>query len=172
MNKDQTNRLAFIFTSLKEFSYCLDRLNNVSDTCKPGSAMMRFYLNSIYSYVANYLLLSKKENEVLGGNLYPALKDLGLEHLLDPIIEALKEEIDNIEFREIILKFRNKVFVHTDFTFNQFDKHIYSKIDFTEKKIFDKYQELLQKLCYQIQELYIKIGTILLSIDSTGLTNV
>ena len=78
--------------SLKEFCYCLDTLNTISNNCEQGCAQMRFYINSLYLYTANYFLLDNDTNIPIGGNLYPALKDLSLEKSLDQIIEILKKK--------------------------------------------------------------------------------
>ena len=78
MNKTENEKLGRIWLSLKEFSYCLDTLDTVSVRCDQGCAQMRFYLNSLYSYTANYFLLDNGSNIPIGGNLYPALKELVL----------------------------------------------------------------------------------------------
>ncbi len=146
MNPDDIEKLKNIYISLKEFCYGLDTLDKISENCDQSSAMMRFYMNSLYSYTANYFLLDNGVNIPIGGNLYPALKDMGLEESLNEIIEILNEEIESMKFKEIIRKFRNKALVHTDYSFNALDEQIYNEINLRSIENAQKYQELLQRL--------------------------
>ena len=98
MNEEQIEKLSLIVVSLKEFSYGFDRLDEIAKHAQQGSAQMRFYLNTLYEYIARYFLLYKKETEPLGGNLYSALKELGLESYLDPIIDTLSQKIGKLDF--------------------------------------------------------------------------
>ena len=79
---------------------------------------MRFYMNSLYSYIANYFLLDNGVNDPIGGNLYPALEEIGLQDNLNDIITILNTRIDSLEFKEILRTFRNKVIVHYNYSCN------------------------------------------------------
>ena len=162
MDKLANEKLMRICISLKEFSYCLDTLDIVSLSCDQGCAEMRFYLNSLYSYTANYFLLDNGTNNPIGGNLYPVLKELGLEDRLNEVIEILHNKIESMELKEILRKFRNKVIVHTDYSFDSLDEHIYKIVDLTTMENFHKYQELIQKLFDKTKQLYVNLGSILL----------
>jgi len=166
MNPENFEKLGNIVISLKEFCYGLDTLDKISNNCAQSSAIMRFYMSSLYSYTANYFLLNNGTNIPIGGNLYPALKDLELEESLNEIVEILNEEIESMEFKEILRKFRNKVIVHTDYSFDALDEHIYNIVNLRSIENFQKYQELLQKLYDKIKELYVYLGSILLEHDS------
>lgn len=165
MEPKQIEKLGIICITLQEFCYALDTLDSISDDCEPGCAKIRFYMNSLYSYVANFFLLDNGSNIPIAGNLYPALKELGLEENLNQVVEILKEKIESLELQEVIRKFRNKVIVHTDYSFNALDDHTYNKVDLRTKDNFLKYQELLQNLYYNIKELYIHLKMILLYYD-------
>ncbi|GFP32828.1 hypothetical protein HKBW3S42_01135 [Candidatus Hakubella thermalkaliphila] len=159
MDNKQIEKLGLIVASLKEFSYGLDRLDEISLQAEQGSATMRFYLNTLYEYVARYFLLYKDSNTPLGGNLYSALKDLGLEDYLDPIIQTLSQRIGTMDLQTILLTFRNKMITHSEFSFEPLEKTIYSIVDLRQPKNSQKYQQLIQKLFDQVKELYINLAT-------------
>lgn len=160
MNKEQVEKLGFIILSLKEFCYGLDRLDEISDQVEQSSALMRFYMNSLYEYTARYLLLDKQENVPVGGNLYPALKELSLEDHLTPIIDILNERIGNLDLQNILRIFRNKMITHCNFTLEPLKK-IYEIEDLRKPENFIKFQELLQRLYDQIKQLYIELTIII-----------
>ena len=161
MNKEQIEKLSLVVVSLKEFSYGLDRLDKISIYSEQGSAQMRFYLNTLYEYIARYFLLYKKEKEPLGGNLYSALKELELENYLDPIIDTLSQRIGKLDLQTILLTFRNKMITHSKFSFEPIESKIYEVEDLREPKNFIKYQDLIQKLFDQVKELYVNLSMIL-----------
>jgi len=162
MNHKNIEKLSNIVISLKEFCYGLDTLDEISNNCAQSSSMMRFYMSSLYSYTTNYFLLNNGTNIPIGGNLYPALKDLGLEESLNEIVGILNEEIESMELKEIIRKFRNKAIVHTDYSFDALDENIYNKINLKSIENTQKYLELLRKLYDKTKELYVYLCLVLL----------
>ncbi len=161
MNKEQVEKLSLIVMSLKEFSYGLDRLDEISENVQQGSAQMRFYLNTLYEHVARYFLLYKKETDLLGGNLYSALKELGLQRYLNPIIDTLSQKIGELDLQNILLTFRNKMITHSKFSFESIESKIYEIEDLREPENYNRYQELIQKLFDQVKELYVDLAMIL-----------
>lgn len=147
--------------SLKEFSYGLDRLDEIAEDVKQGSAQMRFYLNSLYEHIARYFLLNKEEEEPIGGNLYSALKELGLQSYLNPIIDTLTQRIGELDLQTILRTFRNKMITHSKFSFEPFERRIYEIEDLREPKNYMRYQELIQKLFDQVKDLYVNLAMIL-----------
>ncbi|MHB8276161.1 MAG: hypothetical protein ACYDIA_00700 [Candidatus Humimicrobiaceae bacterium] len=161
MDEEQIEKLSFIVFSLKEFCYGLDRLDKISDQVEQGSAQMRFYMTSLYEYSARYLLIDKRENLPIGGILYPALEELGLENYLLPIINTLNEKIGSLDLQTILRIFRNKMITHSKFTFEPIEKKIYEIKDLRKQNNYIRFQELLQKLYDQIKELYVNLLNLL-----------
>lgn len=162
MNQEDIQKLGHICFSLKEFCYGLDSLDEASYNSEQGSSKMRFYMNSLYSYAANYFLLNNDVNDPIGGNLYPALKEIGLENNLDDIVNILNTRIDSMEFKEIIRTFRNKAIVHSNYTFDVVDRRIYDEVNLRSEENILKFQELLQNLYDKVKELYIHLYSIFL----------
>ena len=161
MNKEQIEKLSLIVMSLKEFSYGLDRLDEIAEQTEQGSAQMRFYLNTLYEQIARYFLLYKKETEPLGGNLYSALKGLGLESHLNPIIDTVSQKIGELDLQTILLTFRNKMITHSKFSFEPIESKIYKIEDLREPENYKRYQKLIQKLFDQVKQLYVDLAMIL-----------
>lgn len=160
MDTRQIERLNMVVSSLKEFCYGLDRLDEISMVSEQGSAQMRFYMNSLYEYTAKYYLLYKKISLPIGGNLYPALKELGLSNYLNPIISTLNEKIGNLDLQTILKTFRNKMVTHSNYTFEMIEKKIYEIEDLRKSENYGRFQELLQRLYGQTKELYLKLSNL------------
>ena len=161
MDEEQVEKLGLIVFSLKEFCYGLDKLDEISEQVEQGSAQMRFYMNSLYEYSARYYLLYNKDNLPIEGNLYPTLKELGLEDYLNPIINTLNEKIGSLDLQTILRTFRNKMITHSKFSFEPLEQRIYEIEDLREPNKYIKFQELLQRLYEQTKELYVELATIL-----------
>lgn len=161
MDSEQIKKLNFIVFSLKEFCYGLDKLDEISGQVDQGSAQMRFYMNSLYEYSARYLLIDKKDDLPIGGNLYPALEELGLGESLLPIIDTLNEKIGSLDLQTILRTFRNKMITHSEFSFEPVEKKIYEIEDLRKKNNYIRFQELLQKLYDQVKELYANLLNLL-----------
>jgi len=158
MHEEQIEKLGHIVFSLKEFCYGLDRLDEISEEVEQGCAQMRFYMNSLYEYTARYFLLNKQEDLPIGGNLYPALKELGLEDYLTPIINTLNKKIGSLDLYTILRTFRNKMITHGNFTFEPLEKKIYEIEDLRKPENYIRFQELLQRLYNQVKELYVNLS--------------
>jgi len=161
MNSEEIQKLNLICISLKEFCYGLDSLDKSSQNSDQGSPKMRFYMNSLYSYTANYFLLDNGINDPIGGNLYPALEEIDLQDNLDDIINILNTRIDALEFKEILRTFRNKVIVHYNYSFDAVDRYIYNVVNLRTEENILRYQFLLQTLYDKVKELYIRLSYIL-----------
>lgn len=117
LGKSESIQLLTLIGSLHELSYCFERLDYVSFlTGQDTSTPMRFYLNSIYHYLAAYFLLDKK-GEPMGGTIYKVLSTMGLEDLLKPIDVVLKQAYSSgVTFEDVLRNIRNKFLVHGDFS--------------------------------------------------------
>ena len=161
LNKKQIEKLGLIIFSLKEFCYGLDRLDEISEQVEQGSVRMRFYMSSLYEYSTRYYLLNKSSDLPIGGNLYPVLRELGLEDYLNSIINTLNERIGNLDLQTILRIFRNKMITHSKYCFEPLEQRIYEIEDLREQDKFIRFQELLQKLYDQTKELYTELASIM-----------
>ncbi|HEY4667040.1 MAG TPA: hypothetical protein VIH26_07035 [Anaerolineales bacterium] len=97
------------------FCYGAERLDEASAVTGPDSTPVRFYINSLYHYIASLYLL-EKDTDPIGGTVYKTLSPLGLAHFLDPIKTVLDEPMNGISFGETIRKIRNDFLVHGVFS--------------------------------------------------------
>lgn len=111
---------------LHELCYCCERLQEVADITWGGSSPTRFYLNSIYHYVASMFLIdtSKASHKGLpmGGTVIRALDPMGLRGLLDPINAVLlRKHGKKNTLGGTIMKLRHSHLVHGDFSPERFE---------------------------------------------------
>ena len=104
-----------IASTLFTFCYGAERLDHASAVTGPDSTPVRFYINSLYHYIAALYLLDKGTDHI-GGTVYKTLSPLGLSHLLDPIKTVLDQPMNEISFGETIRTIRNDFLVHGKFS--------------------------------------------------------
>jgi hypothetical protein len=116
LTDEEIIQILTLISTLHTFCYGAERLDEASSVTGPDSTPVRFYINSLYHYIAALYLLQKGEDPI-GGMVYKTLSPLGLTDLLDPIKATLKEPMEEgISFGETIRKIRNDFLVHGVFS--------------------------------------------------------
>lgn len=141
----------FVVHAVKQFSFGFEQLNGIADDYADGTPPKAFYLSALYNYVAVFYLLDKKDKP-MGGALYPALKQHGFEHLLDPIQAILAEPIGTTTFGEFVRVVRNKAIVHLTYRDADLDA-LYQKVDMQDAANQARSQQLLAALHAETREL-------------------
>lgn len=118
----EQEQVAHILSELKEFNYGCARMDAIVGTIERASAMYRFYMNALYSYLGKFFLVS-------GHNLASAMRSLGLEDLLGPIEKTLETPLGSTTLRFILRTFRDKMLAHPQFSFDPVAKQVYDKFD-------------------------------------------
>lgn len=148
LEEREQEQVRMILLSLKEFSYGVDRLDEVAQVARPGSAMVRFYMNSLYQYASNYFL---------GGGAHKlanVVRSLGLSDLLAPIEGILRMPLDGTTFGEIIRMFRDKILTHQSFTFEPYESRVLPRFDMNDPLKGKRFNDLVHDLFVEIQKLY------------------
>jgi hypothetical protein len=115
LTNEEIIQMMTLASTLLTFCYGAERLDEASAVTGPDSTPVRFYINSLYHYIASLYLLEKSKDPI-GGMVYKTLSPLGLAQLLDPIKAVLDEPMDEISFGETIRKIRNDFLVHGVFS--------------------------------------------------------
>lgn len=116
LSEDEQVQLITLVATLHSFCYGAERLDEASFVTGPDSTPVRFYINSIYHYIAALYLLDRR-SDPLGGMVYKALQPMGLDHLLDPVKSVLDEPMEGgYAFGETVRRIRNKFMVHGTFS--------------------------------------------------------
>jgi len=116
LTEDEKIRLITTISTLHSFCYGVERLDEASFVTGPSSTPVRFYINSLYHYIAALYLLDKQGSPI-GGMIYKTLEPMGLSHLLDQVKVVLDKPMEgNISFGETIRKIRNDFLVHGSFS--------------------------------------------------------
>lgn len=116
LSDEEYFQLFALISTLHGFCYGVERLDEASFVTGSDSPPVRFYINSVYHYIAALFLLNKG-NDNLGGMVYKTLAPVGLSNLLDPIETILNKQMDEgISFGETIKIIRNKFLVHGTFS--------------------------------------------------------
>lgn len=145
---------------LRSLLYGFERLNSEAIKTHEYSFSVRFYINSLYHFIAAYFLLDKGSNN-MGGMVYKALNPMGLSPLLDQIQTILEREVeDGLLFGEFIRRLRNKFLVHGIFSSDDIVNIVnHSKI--YEDDQLEKVSEYLWQLYNAVFILYLKLLSIL-----------
>lgn len=105
-----------LIATLHSFCYGAERLDEASFFTGPASTPVRFYINSIYHYIAALYLLDKG-NLPMGGTVFKVLQPMGLSSLLDPIRNVLDQPMEgDLSFGKTVKAIRNKFLVHGTFS--------------------------------------------------------
>ncbi|MBL7162011.1 MAG: hypothetical protein ISS57_05340 [Anaerolineales bacterium] len=115
LSDEECFQIFALISTLHGFCYGVERLDYASFETGPDSIPVRFYINSVYHYIAALFLLDKG-NDPLGGTVYKTLVKMDLADLLAPIEKVLNKQMgDGISFGETVRKIRNKFLVHGTF---------------------------------------------------------
>jgi hypothetical protein len=115
LTDEEIIQIMTLASTLLTFCYGAERLDEASAVTGPDSTPVRFYINSLYHYIAALYLLDRGEDP-MGGMVYKMLSPLGLAGLLDPINSVLNEPMDAISFGDTIRRIRNDFLVHGVFS--------------------------------------------------------
>ena len=148
--------VVFIVHSIKQFCFGFEKMNEISEQYSAGSAGLAFFMSAIYQQLSIFYLIDKKDKP-MGGAFYPALKNIGYEHLLDPIKKLFDTPLGSTTFGEVIRVFRNKVIVHNEFIDSDLDC-IYKKVDMKNSDIQKIWQDLLLKAYVETKLLAINLA--------------
>ena len=150
--EDKKERIMFITHAVKRFCYGFEVMKKVAKHAEAGSPELAFYFDSIYQYISIFFLLLKEDKQPLGGTFYKALKPIGLSDKLAGIEKILSKKVGKLTFGEIIRMFRNNVIAHTTYSDSDLDP-LYNEVDFSDLKIQEKIEELLEELYLEIKHL-------------------
>ena len=141
-----------ILASLKEFSYGLDRLDDVATTAKSGSAIMRFYFNSLYQYAVGFFAVGGRRR------LDIVMRELGLGTLLDPTRQILDEPLGETTFGAVIKSLRDKLLVHQSFRLDTLEAEVFRGFDPEDPETAERIQQLVKGLFGSIKDLYVSLA--------------
>ena len=112
-NDVQAGTFFQVVVHLSHYIYAMERLREVAFTTgRSMSARHSFYIESLYTMLANWFSIEGKEGRDL---LKRALTTLGLEAQLTPIDRTLDAQIGDTTLREIVREFRNAQATHKIF---------------------------------------------------------
>jgi hypothetical protein len=115
-SEDEYIRLVTIISTLHSFCYGVERLDEASFVTGSDSTPVRFYINSLYHYIAALYLLDKNSDPI-GGMVYKTLAPMDMSSLLDQVKAVLVKPMEGgISFGETIRKIRNDFLVHGSFS--------------------------------------------------------
>src|SRR5574341_777673 len=116
LSDDEQIQLIIIIATLHSFSYGVERFDEASFATGPDSTPVRFYINSLYHFIAALYLLDK-DGDPMGGMVYKTLHPMGLDDLLDPVRDVLNKPMEaGVTFGETIRRIRNDFLVHGTFS--------------------------------------------------------
>lgn len=152
LSEGEREQLGLMLFSLKEFSYGLDRLTEVSDFAAPGVAMVRFYMSSLYHYFAAYFLVGGAHK------LRDILIRLGNADLLGPIEELLELRIGELSVGDIVKSWRDKALVHQAFDMRILQSRILSRAELDTPAAGAQLAIVVSALFRQTQALYVGLA--------------
>lgn len=148
----EQEQLKMMLLSLQEFSYGFEQADSIAQEVKPGSAALRFYMNSLYQYCCNYFLVG-------GANkLSNILCNVGFGDLLDPINEVLSRPMGSMTFGEIIRTYRDKTITHPNFTTRIIRRDIHSRFNLNDPVNATFLSDSVNDLFARTQGLYIALA--------------
>jgi hypothetical protein len=107
--------IAALTSTLRQFCYGVERVDVVAALTFETSTPVRFYVTSIYNYIATLYLLDR-EDLPMGGIAFKILQPVGLDYLLNPICSVLNSPVsEEISLGETIRRARNKTMIHGTF---------------------------------------------------------
>lgn len=116
LSEEEQIQIIMIISTLHTFCYGVERLDEASFVTGADSPPVRFYINSLYHYIAALYLLNK-EKDPIGGMVYKTLSPMGLSPLLDEVKAVLDKPMEGgISFGETIRRIRNDFLVHGSFS--------------------------------------------------------
>ncbi len=161
----EITQLVLLERALHELCYACEQVNNNSTINGEEAPPTRFYLNSIYPYVASMFLVDQSKLDIkglqLGGSVTKALHSIELDDFLNPIAEILHRPLtDKITFGDTILKLRHSFLVHGDFSPDRI-QFLNRKTEMQNPKIGENFSDFIWDLYYEILLLRLKILALL-----------
>jgi hypothetical protein len=145
LSDDEQIQLLVIISTLHEFCYGAERLDEISFLTGSVSTPIRFYINSLYHFIATLYLLDKG-NSPMGGMVYKTLAPMGFAPLLSRIQTVLEKPLESdTSFGETIRKIRNDFLVHGTFSPNSISS-LMSKTQLSNQSQQIKLAELIWEL--------------------------
>jgi hypothetical protein len=152
LSEREHEQVSLMLFSLKEFSYGVDRLDEIWHPGQQVSARVRFYMTSLHQYCASYYMLSGAHK------LKNVLCDLGSGDLLTAIDELLQSELDDTTLGHVLKAFRNKFLTHQSFTTDAIERDIHAKFDLDDPRNAAKLEDLIERLFRATQQLYVNLA--------------
>ena len=149
LSPKEQERVGHIYAALKEFSYGCHRMEEVVEEAKQASAMYRFYMNALYSYLAKFFLVS-------GHNLTTALRSLGVGDLAEPVETVLNTPLGSTNLRTVLSVYRNKFLAHPQFSFDPVEKAVYDKFDLNMEENQKLYEAAMNEAMQETIYLYLR----------------
>ena len=148
----EREQISLMLVSLKEFSYGFDRADEVAAEVLAGCARLRFYMNALYHYCANYFLVGGAHK------LRNVVRGLGAADLVEPIEHLLATPLGETNLGEIIRTFRDKFLVHQSFTFAPLEARVHKKFDILESANAERFMALIHELFAATRTLYVELA--------------
>lgn len=146
LSEREQEQVGLILASLREFSYGFDQAMSIARFVNPVAPQSRFYVNSLYHYLAAYYLVSGERK------MRDVLKGLGCGDLLGSVEAILDTPLGDTVFHRILATFRNKFLVHPSFTVDPI-QDMHKQFDLRNKENADRFMGLIYRLCEQTKNL-------------------
>ena len=153
LSEREREQVRLMLFSLKEFSYGVDRMDEIWRPGQEPGAQARFYMTSLHQYCANYLMLAGAHK------LRDVLRSLGSGDLLEPVEALLATPLgEESTFGEILKTFRNRFLTHQSFTLDPVNRGIYAKFDLDGKQNSARLTDMIEQLFRRTQQLYVALA--------------
>lgn len=151
MTEEEQDSIEMMLMPLIEFSYGFDQLQAAMlGGAGDASAVVRFYVNALYMYSANFFLI-RGDNKLSG-----AMKRLNLDHMLDPLSRILQTHMGVTTLGEILDIYRDKLLTHNPFRSRVYDE-IYALYDLEDPENNEHFIMTVWSLFVEVQSLAIKL---------------
>jgi hypothetical protein len=151
LSQREKEQIQLMLFSLKEFSYGFEKGDVVASEVPAGSAILRFYMNALYQYCANYYLVGGAHK------LKNILQEMGSGNLLEHINAILNKKLGETTFGQILKSYRDKFLVHQSFTWSSVEDKIHKKFNILEPSNAEVFQKLVNDLYAETQKLYLAL---------------
>jgi hypothetical protein len=150
----QILQLVSLERALHELCYACESVELSAASSWGGSTSTRFYLNSIYHYVSSMFLVDtsspRQKSLPSGGTAIRALHTMGLDYLLNPMIDLLAQPLTSqISFGETILRLRHSYLVHGDFSPRRIE-YLIAQSEMRNPEQIERFGALVWDLFYEI----------------------
>ena len=158
-------QIIFIVEALRQIGYCFERLEEVAFFTGGTSTPVRFYLNSLYHYIAAMFLIDKDKNNAMGGSVIKCLKRLGLDQFLLRIgIIFDKKFGGEFTIGETLRHIRNKFLVHSSFSPEDVESML-RETEFRRPSQMEFFTQQMWLLFFELSVLKLKLIALLTKTD-------